>query len=60
MFCPKCGTADQIENSYCRNCGEFLPDLTKNKIVSFGGDTPEEQIKPNNNLNLNRQKQKNY
>lgn len=52
MFCPKCGQADQTENSYCRNCGEFLPGSTKNKMVSFGGDTPEEQIRTNLVLNL--------
>lgn len=53
MFCPNCGKADQTENSYCRNCGAFLPDLSiKNKMVSFGGDTPEEQIKTNLYLNL--------
>ena len=52
MFCPNCGTSDQIENSYCRSCGEFLPDLTKSKIVSFGGETPEEQIRTNLILNL--------
>jgi hypothetical protein len=52
MFCPNCGTADQIKNSYCRSCGEFLPDLNKSKMVSFGGETPEEQIRTNLNLNL--------
>lgn len=53
MFCSNCGNDDQKENSYCRNCGEFLSDLTKkNKMVSFGGDTPEEQIKTNLYLNL--------
>ncbi len=53
MFCPKCGKADQKENTYCRNCGEFLPDLkVKKKSLSFGGDTPEEQIKTNLYLNL--------
>lgn len=52
MFCPKCGTADQTENSYCRNCGEFLPDLTKKANLAFGGNTPEEQIRINLFLNL--------
>lgn len=27
MFCPKCGKDDQTENSYCRQCGLFLPDF---------------------------------
>ncbi len=31
MFCPKCGNADQKENSYCRQCGTFLPDFDKIK-----------------------------
>lgn len=29
MFCPGCGKADQYAESYCRQCGIFLPDLTK-------------------------------
>jgi hypothetical protein len=27
MFCPKCGSADQKAESYCRQCGEWLPDI---------------------------------
>lgn len=52
MFCPKCGKADQQENSYCRQCGEFLPDLNKKNKLAFGGSTPEEQIRTNLFLNL--------
>jgi hypothetical protein len=52
MFCPKCGKADQQENSYCRQCGEFLPDLSRKGKLVFGGDTPEEQIRTNLFLNL--------
>lgn len=29
MFCPKCGNADQVPETYCRQCGTFLPDLSK-------------------------------
>lgn len=29
MFCPKCGKSDQAPETYCRQCGVFLPDLTK-------------------------------
>lgn len=29
MFCPKCGTADQQIETYCRSCGTFLPDFEK-------------------------------
>ena len=52
MFCPKCGKADQQENSYCRGCGEFLPDLSKKNKLAFGGNTPEEQIQTNLFLNF--------
>jgi hypothetical protein len=54
MFCPNCGKGEQTSNSYCRNCGEFLPDLTKKKLgmQPFGGETPEEQIRTNLILNL--------
>ena len=41
MFCPKCGNADQKENSYCRVCGTFLPDFDKLKSRET---TPEQQI----------------
>ncbi len=52
MFCPNCGKAEQKENSYCRNCGEYLPDLSKKIDLSFGGNTPEKQIRTNLFLNL--------
>ncbi len=42
MFCPNCGKSDQTENTYCRSCGEFLPDL-KNKHKKQ--HTPEDQFK---------------
>ena len=29
MFCPKCGKAEQLPETYCRQCGIFLPDLSK-------------------------------
>jgi hypothetical protein len=44
MFCPKCGKGEQSPNAYCRACGEWLPDLTKRGIKSFGGDSPEESL----------------
>ena len=28
MFCPKCGAGDQTADSYCKRCGEWLPDMT--------------------------------
>lgn len=27
MFCPKCGKGEQTANSFCRQCGEWLPDM---------------------------------
>ncbi|MCM3874701.1 MAG: hypothetical protein ND895_28745 [Pyrinomonadaceae bacterium] len=29
MFCPRCGKAEQLPETYCRQCGFFLPDLSK-------------------------------
>jgi len=51
MYCPNCGIADQVANSYCRRCGEFLIDASDkfNSVFKFFGiNTPEKQI----NLNL--------
>lgn len=53
MFCPKCGKADQTLNTYCRQCGEFLPDHSvKKRGFTMGGDTPEQQIRVNLILNF--------
>lgn len=52
MFCSNCGTADQKENTYCRKCGGFLPDSSRNNALAFGGNTPEQQIRTNLVLNL--------
>ncbi|MBX7169437.1 MAG: hypothetical protein K1X72_00680 [Pyrinomonadaceae bacterium] len=49
MFCPKCGNADQKENSFCRNCGTFLPDLDKLKSKET---TPEQQITISSTFNF--------
>ncbi|MCO6510562.1 MAG: hypothetical protein J5I65_07185 [Aridibacter famidurans] len=35
MFCPTCGKSDQTENTYCRQCGEYLPDFES------GGNMPK-------------------
>ena len=29
MFCPKCGAAEQSTDSYCKRCGEWLPDTSR-------------------------------
>lgn len=49
MFCPNCGKADQLENTYCRQCGKFLPDFAKLKRRET---TPEDHLKANSVLNL--------
>ena len=49
MFCPKCGKADQLPETYCRQCGTFLPDLTKPVKRET---SPEEHIKVNTVLSL--------
>lgn len=49
MFCPNCGKADQNVNSYCRQCGKFLPDFDNLKKLET---TPEEHFKVNFVLNI--------
>ena len=49
MFCPKCGNADQTPETYCRQCGLFLPDLNK---AGKKKTTAEENIKVNTVLSL--------
>ena len=44
MFCPNCGKAEQLPETYCRQCGNFLPDIDKSKIWQR---PPEEHIKIN-------------
>jgi hypothetical protein len=29
MYCPRCGKAEQVSETFCRQCGLFLPDLSK-------------------------------
>lgn len=49
MFCPKCGKADQTENTFCRSCGSFLPDFDKLQRRKI---SPEEHLKANSVLNI--------
>ncbi|HEY8562713.1 MAG TPA: hypothetical protein VIL74_20215 [Pyrinomonadaceae bacterium] len=44
MFCPKCGKADQAPETYCRQCGGFLPDFEK---ALKKPTPPEEHLKAN-------------
>ena len=32
MYCPKCGIAEQVPESYCRKCGQYLHDLDNPQI----------------------------
>lgn len=46
MFCPKCGADDQSAESYCKRCGEWLPDLdTIRRPGLFRKRTREEKIR---------------
>lgn len=49
MFCPKCGNADQKPETFCRQCGNFLPDFDKLQRKEI---PPEEHLKANSVLNL--------
>ena len=48
MFCPRCGKSDQLPETYCRQCGMFLPDLSKPIRREI---PPEEHLKANTVLN---------
>lgn len=49
MFCPKCGKAEQRPETYCRQCGVFLPDLSK----PFKREAPpEDHFKANTVLSI--------
>ena len=44
MFCPRCAKAEQLPETFCRQCGLFLPDLSrpfKREIA------PEDHLKAN-------------
>ena len=49
MFCPKCGKAEQLPETYCRQCGLFLPDLSKPVKRE---SPPEEHLKANTVLSV--------
>ena len=49
MFCPNCGKPDQQINSFCRQCGQFLPDFDK---IAKREISPEDHLKANTLLNL--------
>lgn len=49
MFCPNCGKQNQTPNTYCRQCGIFLPDFDKIKKREI---SPETHIQANTVLNV--------
>ncbi len=49
MFCPKCGNPEQSPETYCRQCGNYLPDFEK---PGKKETSPEDHIKANAFLNL--------
>ena len=49
MFCPKCGKSEQQINTFCRNCGTFLPDFDKFKSQE---NTPEAHFAANSTLSV--------
>jgi hypothetical protein len=49
MYCPKCGNPDQSPETYCRQCGVYLPDLTKPVVVVT---TPETHVTANITLGV--------
>lgn len=49
MFCPRCGKAEQAPETYCRQCGLLLPDLSKQLKHE---SPPEEHLKANTVLSV--------
>ena len=49
MYCPRCGKADQMPETYCRQCGLYLPDLSKPLKRE---SPPEEHLKANTVLSV--------
>lgn len=48
MYCPRCGKAEQAPETFCRQCGLFLPDLSKPLKREL---PPEDHLKANAVLN---------
>ena len=44
MFCPNCGAAEQAVDSYCKRCGEWLPDLRRRRGRRLVSATPEQLL----------------
>lgn len=48
MYCPRCGKAEQVPETFCRQCGLFLPDLSKPLKREL---PPEDHLQANTVLN---------
>ena len=48
MYCPRCGKAEQVSETFCRQCGLFLPDLSKPFKRELA---PEDHLNANTVLN---------
>ena len=45
MFCPNCGADHQAPESYCRSCGDWLPNLdSKTRRLGLGRTSREEKV----------------
>lgn len=44
MFCPNCGKSEQRAETFCRQCGVFLPDFDKAKPRAI---SPEQHVTAN-------------
>lgn len=44
LFCPVCGIEGQHANSYCKRCGEWLPNFKRRSRGTFGGETPQQNV----------------
>ncbi len=49
MFCPRCAKADQLPETYCRQCGLYLPDVSK---ALTRQSPPEEHLTANTVLSV--------
>ena len=49
MYCPRCGKAEQVPETFCRQCGIFLPDLSKPVKRER---PPEDHLKANTLLSI--------
>src|SRR5258708_30788156 len=49
MFCPRCGRAEQLPATYCRQCGLYLSDVSK---LGKRERPPEEHLRANTALSV--------